>query len=162
MYRCHTVQKSRRIRQLQVDRGFNASDHNTITFNIGLDDVTDKLIRPWHNAKWELFTDELLTDWDLPERMTKKKLDKMVDYFYSRVNRALVKACKMVKVTRSSRKRDWFSDKLLLFKEKLHKQYKRHVRFNNDSETLKYHNLKRALQTGKKEILAKLCNFRSK
>ena len=76
-----------------VDRGYNASDHNTITWHTKDEQVPGEPIRKWKKAKWEVFTRELEEAiYFVPEEINRKKVDLMLRRLYANLNGALDKA----------------------------------------------------------------------
>ena len=85
------------VRDWHVDRGYNASDHNTIRFKVMLDKSEPESIRPWGKADWTAFKTELKTDYAIPDAMSMKKLDRLVDRMYAALDKAMDKACPKIK-----------------------------------------------------------------
>ena len=78
----------------RVDQAYNASDHNTITWQVLESSPPPEPTRNWKKAKWKEFTEELVkVDPFIPEWISPKKLDKMVNKLYKAINAALDKAC---------------------------------------------------------------------
>ena len=80
------------VLQWRVDRSYNASDHNNILFQYETNTTSTKQkIRPWSRADWPLFTNTLSnTDFKLPEVMSMKKLDKLVQQTYDHIKNCLL------------------------------------------------------------------------
>lgn len=64
-----TLTKGVDVWNWHVDESYNASDHNTIFFDIEADEVVPREIRPWAKADWRKFTDSLDKVRELPERI---------------------------------------------------------------------------------------------
>ena len=63
----------------RVDRSYNASDHNTILFEVEETPIDKKTVRPWSKADWPLFSKYLAeADYRVPSNMSMKKLDRLV------------------------------------------------------------------------------------
>ena len=76
------------------DLSFNGSDHHTITWTLPLQLEQRPLIRPWSKAKWKLFTNHVQDyDFNIPEELTTRKVDKLLCRWYKVINEGLDKAC---------------------------------------------------------------------
>ena len=126
-----------------VDESFNGSDHNSIFFDIELDLVAPREIRPWDKADWRKFTDSLDKVRDIPRRITCKKVDKMVDKLYKDIDIALDSACPKFKVTRKRKKAEWYTDKIALLHKKVKKQYQKALNAGTQEEEDKYEILRK-------------------
>ena len=104
-----TLTRDLRVVYWMIDRGYNGSDHNSVRFKIDLDPLPCRKVRPWSKAKWKTFHDILNKDFDIPETMSIKKLDKMVEFLYDSINNALDGACPKHKVVPKI-KSHWFDD----------------------------------------------------
>ena len=138
-----TLTKNLSVCDWRVDTRYNASDHNTILFKIdAVELVPAKIIRPWKQAKWEIFQSELnKKGYTIPRRVTKKKLDKMVEYLYTRLDTALDRACPIVRVRTKFKGSSWFSEKLRLDNVKVRKQYNIAKRVDTTEEWDKYYRM---------------------
>ena len=77
-----------------VDQGYNASDHNTIRWDTMDEKPPTPLIRPWHKAKWDVFTAGLQNaGLHIPDVFTEKKVDRMLARLMGAIRGALDKAC---------------------------------------------------------------------
>ena len=121
-----------------VDTAFNASDHNSIYFNLEADTVAPRELRPWDKADWGKFTETLDKSRILPERMTCKKLDKLVDSMYVEINTALNIACPKFKATVKRGTADWYTDKIKKLHHRVRKQYKKAMDTEVEEERRKY------------------------
>ena len=73
-----------------VDTDYNGSDHNTISFDVGLGFELVPSSRPWGKANWSTFKQVLSsTEFFIPTSMTTKKLDRLVLKLTSSIDRAL-------------------------------------------------------------------------
>ena len=114
------------LRNTTTDRGYNASDHNTIRFEIRHEANEPRKIRPWNKAKWDVFALELAAvDYKIPEVISMKKLDKLVDRTYNAINTALDLACPMITVNDAVKPSHWANEKHLEAKDKVSKLYRR-------------------------------------
>ena len=101
------------IKNWKVELNFNGSDHRTITFDLIKEREITQPYRPWHKANWPLFTNKLKTlHVNLPEKITDKKLDKVVSRFYKCIISALDEACPMTKRRTRDKHNPWFTDEI--------------------------------------------------
>ena len=116
----------------RVDRAYNASDHNTIRFEVESSVGAPRKVRPWGTADWKLFNETLRrSSFSVPEQMSMKKLDKLVERFYAEIMAALDQACPVITVTESVRQSTWSTDKHTREKERISKLYAR-AKTSND------------------------------
>ena len=95
----------------RIDSSYNASDHNSILFSLPPTERRKQSIRPWGSADWNIFRDSLRKhDFFLPESISMKKLDKMVESLYSALNQALDRACPMIEVTPTAGRNHWSTE----------------------------------------------------
>ena len=126
-----------------VDQSYNASDHNSIFYDIEVEKVPPREVRPWDKADWRKFTDALDKQRQLPDRMTCKKLDKEIDKLYKDIDAALDDACPKYLAEIKPKKTEWYTDKIRLLHFKVRKQYKKAIEINNDDEWNKLTRMKR-------------------
>ena len=137
-----------------VSRAFNASDHNSIHFQIPVAPLPFKEVRPWKSAKWDLFKTLLDKPFHPPETMSKKKLDKLTASLVSDIQSALDKTCPVFVAQPKVVANRWFtsSHKKLLIK--VRNQYRLHKRFKGQ-ESVRYYALlnkyKRKCKNAKKQ-----------
>ena len=82
------------VKKWRVDESCNASDHNTILFEVSTSLVTYPSCRKWEKTDWVLFSSELeRAEFFRPEKITDYKLDKLVAKVYKIINAALDIAC---------------------------------------------------------------------
>ena len=109
----------------RVDRKYNASDHNTIYFEVENNKLEPTLIRPWSKTDWELFSKTLADEkYDIPKGMSMKKLDKLVTKTYKAIDAALDKACPMMKFTPTVSMCGWATDKHAKGKNRVSELYR--------------------------------------
>ena len=114
------------IKHWRVNRDYNASDHNTILFEIESEKPEPELVRPWSKADWGTFTKELeAADYGIPENMSMKKLDRLLDRAYRILEEALNKACPMIRMEAKVGKSHWATDKHDKGKRKVSDLYKK-------------------------------------
>ena len=119
-----TLSKRIDIADWKVSQKYNASDHNDILFKIIADRLPGREVRPWKDADWSKFQSILGSKkFSIPERITAKKLDKMVSHMYSVLEEALDKACPIRKIKDRYKGNVWFTEKLERKKSKVQRQY---------------------------------------
>ena len=104
-----TLSRGVRVVDWFIDRGYNGSDHNSIRFKLDLDTLPVKEVRPWSKAKWGTFSQSLDREYFIPDTMSPKKLDKLVDFMYDAINEALDLACPKHQLVPKI-KSHWFND----------------------------------------------------
>ena len=137
---------SKRVSELanwRVCEEFNGSDHYTIRFDLGVFTPLQKQIRPWAQADWPVFTTLLDKDWPRPERMSMKKLDKLVDSTVSEIVAALDEACPLKLSRPPSDPAAWFTEELLQEHLRVRRQFRRYMRHKSSAEHFKYQQLLR-------------------
>ena len=113
------------VRNWEVNREYNASDHNTISFQVTSECNEPELVRPWGKADWDTFEAKLaLADYRVPDSMSMKKLDKLVDRLYKILEEALDEACPLVKMIPKINKSHWATDKHDKMKKKVSELYR--------------------------------------
>ena len=123
------------IREWRVSEEFNASDHNTITYSIDGKMVVVPEHRNWEKGDWALFTDELKkATFYRPEKLTDYKLDKLVGKLYTVINKALNKACPIVKGMSRDPVNAWYTEEVDLERQKVASSYERAKRSRAGSE----------------------------
>lgn len=58
-----------------MSREYNASDHNSIFFDLVVDIAAPSQFRLWHSADWDLFRDNLDGGYIIPDKVSVKKLE---------------------------------------------------------------------------------------
>ena len=114
------------VRNWRVCTDYNASDHNTIHFEVEANKPEPDLIRPWKKADWQVFKTHLGgADYAIPHSMSMKKLDKLVDKTYKILGDALDRACPMSKIAHQIGKSHWATEKHDKGKAEVNTLYKR-------------------------------------
>ena len=107
-----------------LDEDFNGSDHHTITWTLPMKLPSRPLIRPWKKAKWDVFTKHISQfEFDLPENLNTKKLDKLLDRWYKTINEALDKACPKRKAKLTPVETDWYGKDQRYLKNRAKRKY---------------------------------------
>ena len=110
----------------RVCQEYNASDHNTILFETDYHKPEPEMIRPWSKADWQTFRRILEeADYGIPEVMSMKKLDKLIERMYAKLERALEVSCPKIEVTRTADKSHWATEKHDEGKRKVSRLYSR-------------------------------------
>ena len=129
-----TLSRGVSVSNWRVSEAYNASDHNSIYFSVHADSEHPRLVRPWHSANWDLFYKSLDLKYNLPGRINRKKLDRLVDYMYRCVENALDRACPVTTSQTKIRSNIWFTDSLFKAQLKVRSQYKRAMQSNSAIE----------------------------
>ena len=120
------------IQNWEVNRDYNASDHNTIEFSIPTNRPPKTRIRPWSKADWGLFRKELQrADYRVPEAMSMKKLDRFVERLYQVLNEALDRSCPRTTVQHGVKSNLWFTEKHEKEKKRVSTLYDKAKRWNH-------------------------------
>ena len=123
----------------EVDTGYNGSDHNDITWTLREDRLPLPLIRPWHKAKWDVFTKKLTTAGiEIPETLDAEGLDQLLENFYEAVEEALQLACPKQEAGRRKSKTDWYTEDLRKLSAAVRRQYNTSRRTRSAVERIKY------------------------
>lgn len=97
------------IRDWRVEEDFNGSDHYTITWEVPLQLGEPRMLRPWKSADWQLFKETCQKEhFDPPTTITTRKIDRLVDRFYTIINKALDVACPLRPARPKPRDMLWF------------------------------------------------------
>ena len=109
-----------------VEREYNGSDHNTIVFSMGREKIVDEPHRPWGKADWMLFRNNLKTEtFNVPEFLTDKKLDRLVEALYKKIEKALDAACPLTKANLRDANNKWFDERIEALRVKVVDAYRR-------------------------------------
>ena len=129
------------ISNWRVDTEYNASDHNSILFDIhDVEFIPGKTIRPWQSADWALFRNKLVQEqFSIPDKIDACKLDKMVDHMYCCLDDALDAACPTFVVKPKFKGSLWFTEKLAEQQLRVKRQYNTAKRCDTDEEWRKYY-----------------------
>ena len=127
------------INDWHVDRSYNASDHNTIKFLAARTETEKVGIRPWSKADWHLFSDTLRqADYKIPEAMSMKKLDRLVQRMYSLLETALDAACPIITRESVVHKNHSSTDKHAIEKKKVSELYHRAKSSQKEDDWARY------------------------
>ena len=121
----------------RINSDYNASDHNTILYEIESRQPEPELVRPWSKADWGTLTGILQgADYKVPQDISMKKLDRLVDRLYKVLENALDEACPKMEIRPEVGKTHWATEKHDEGKEKVNKLYKR-AKASGDAEQWK-------------------------
>ena len=130
-----------------VDQSYNASDHNTIRWEIPDEPPPVPLIRPWHKAKWDVFTKEMSKQTlEYPDIFTEKKLDRLTVRFTAAIRMSLDIACPLKEASKGKKKSDWYTEDLRLLANKVRRQYHNATRSKSQLERMKYKKIQKKYQ----------------
>lgn len=111
------------------DSAFNGSDHHTISWSLPLDLPPRPLIRPWLKAKWAVFSKHISDyEFDIPEELSTRKVEKLLKRWYKVINDALDKACPKRETKLSPLEMDWYGADLKFLKNRAKRKYLIHRR----------------------------------
>lgn len=106
------------------NRSFSGSDHHTITWSLPLELTQRPPIRPWLKAKWGVFSKEVSDfEFEYPENLNSKKIDKLVDRWYKVINEALDKDCLKRPPKPSPAEMDWYGSDHRFLKNRAKRKY---------------------------------------
>ena len=114
------------INSWTVDRTYNASDHNTVTFKIGCEAVHLPRVWKWHKANWEKFSDTVNKyKHGLPKLIKDEDCEKEVSRIYKTINHAMKISIPKSKPTTVDKNNPWWSKELKDMRNRVSKLYKR-------------------------------------
>ena len=127
------------VRNWRVNRDYNASDHNTILFEMDTHKPELELIRPWSKADWGVFTTQLKqAKYEIPKDMSMKKLDKLIGKTYLVLESALDAACPMLEINPRIGKSHWTTEKHTKGKAKVNELYRAAKKSGTDESWRRY------------------------
>ena len=107
-----------------LDEEFNGSDHPSITWSVPLEPPSLPKVRPWSQAKWEVFTNDIANyDFHIPESFNSLKVDKLLRRWYKVVNSALDKACPLRPVKPTPIESEWYGEDLRYLHNRVKRKY---------------------------------------
>ena len=126
---CIDVTLTRNIHQSimnwEVDRGYNASDHNTITYELKQDFMKIPKTWKWHKADWECFREEMCKfKLVLPDIIDQQFCEEMVSSYYKSIRQATKKAVPRGKARVIDKNNPWWSPKYKEMRWRVNKLYK--------------------------------------
>ena len=122
-----TISNGLNVNRWKVDPSFNGSDHNTILFDLQATPPPTRIqIRKWSSCKWEYFTRSLQKEsFFIPDTITEKKIDKMVNNLYEKLNYAINLACPLsTQKFDPTDKKEWFTPELKQLEKSVAKTYR--------------------------------------
>jgi len=146
------------IHNWHVNKNLNHSDHHTIEYTLDTEIENIAPHRPWGQADWNIFK-TLLADKniEIPDIITPRKLEKMVDKLYKIIEKALDKACPMTEEMKINRNNPWFKGKLKELRKEVIKHHKNFIINPTPGRNTEY---KRALRTYKKLCAKEKLNYK--
>ena len=106
------------------DNEFNGSDHHTISWSIQMAMDKGRMIRPWSKAQWSVFTEHIRDyEFQLPETMNARKIDKLLKRWYKVINEGLDKACPKREAKLSPIEMEWFGKDQKYLKNRAKRKY---------------------------------------
>ena len=123
----------------EVNRGYNASDHNTIKFRIGRHRIILPKTRKWHKADWEKFSDSLLScKTTLPNLIKDEDCEKELTNIYRCINSAMKKAIPKSKAAIVDKNNPWWNPKLKNQRNIVSKLYQKQIKVPTEANINKY------------------------
>ena len=123
----------------EVDRRYNASDHNTIKFKIGRDKIVLPKTWKWHKADWGKFSDSLLNyKTTLPNLIKDEDCEKELTNIYRHINSAMKKAIPKSKAVIVDKNNPWWNQNLKTQRNTVSKLYQRQIKSPSESNINKY------------------------
>ena len=127
------------VKNWAVNRDYNASDHNSIIFQIEEHKPEPELVRPWGKADWNELRRVLEGgDVRIPKDMSMKKLDKLVDRTYDLLESALDAACPKIEVNPTVKKSHWATEVHDEGKQKVTELYRAAKRSRDSAQWERY------------------------
>ena len=127
------------IQDWEVHEDYNGSDHNTITWRVENVLMQEEECRPWSQADWKAFKDNLgKANLHIPEIISRQGLDQMVEHLYQVLTGALDKVCPIQSKTIRCRANRWYTPQLAAQAKRVKKQYLRAKRTKSLIERNKY------------------------
>ena len=125
-----------------VDTNYNGSDHNNIIFSLPVDIPNAERSRQWKKMDWNKYTSYLTkTNINIPDRITKKKVDNIVQKLYDKINHALDQSCPTTMDIKKN-PTHWYNTDLKELNNKVTKAYKQYVKSNGTRERKVYIDLR--------------------
>ena len=135
------------IQHWRVDRTYNGSDHNSIYYTIENENTAPVTVRPWSRANWGTFTEHLkLADYRLPEGISMKKLDRLIDRMYNVIQEGLDRACPQITIQPKIQKGHWVTEMHTNMKSKVSTLYKKAMKSGLDDDRLAYRKADKAFK----------------
>ena len=127
------------------EMSFNGSDHHTITWSLPIALKTRPKIRPWKQAKWDVFTKEIEKhEFHQPETINTRKIKKLLKRWYKVVQAALDIGCPLREAKLSPVEADWYGPDHRYLKNRAKRKYLAHRRSSCPRKRKAYVKAKRA------------------
>ena len=140
----------------EVCNAYNASDHNTVTYDLKQDLIKIPKTWKWHKADWDVFHTEMLKfKVDIPNTIDQHTCEDMVANFYKSVRHATKKAVPQGKAKIFDKNNPWWSPKYKEMRRHVNKLYKAQLNAPSTANINKYkdahHAYKTACEKARKE-----------
>ena len=123
----------------EVDRRYNASDHNTIKFKIGRDKIVLPKTWKWHKAEWEKFSDSLLNyKTTMPNVIKDEDCEKELTNIYRYINSAMKKSIPKSKAAVVDKNNPWWNQTLKKQRNTVSKLYQKQIKSPTESNISNY------------------------
>ena len=137
----------RGVERWRLCREHNASDHNTILFEIESDPIPPKLIRPWSKTNWGALTAHLSqVDYQIPSNMSMKKLEKLVAKMYGHLHTAVDLACPEIEIKPKVPNSNWATEEHDIEQAKVKRLYTTARDFRSSSAWDRYREADKAFK----------------
>ena len=136
-----TLSKNMRVDIInwKVDREYNASDHNTITYELGREQIQLHKSWKWHKADWQAFSEKLMTyKSTLPSNIKDKDCEKELKHMYDCIRGAMKKAIPKSKATVVDKNYPWWNNKLKQQRALVSKLYKKQLNAPSEANVNRY------------------------
>ena len=116
------------IADWKVCRIYNNSDHHSINFRIRTEIIEIPAGRNYSKANWDILSKELdaMTIY-IPEVISERKLDKMVEKVNACIELALDKACPILPAKIVNKNNPWWTSQLEELRKQVTNSYKKYI-----------------------------------
>ena len=127
------------ILEWEVDRRYNASDHNTIKFKIGRDKIILPKTWKWHKAEWEKLSDSLLNyKTTMPNVIKDEDCEKELTNIYRYINSAMKKSIPKSKAAIVDKNNPWWNLTLKKQRNTVSKLYQKQIKSPTEANISNY------------------------
>ena len=112
-----------------MDTTYNASDHHSICFTLQFGFKYVPPTRHWARAYWSKFR-EIMSDQDIyiPDTITDKKLDKLLQKLYNSISYALDQSCPLTTGHRRDPNQTWYTEWMQTLRDRVARHYSKQRR----------------------------------
>lgn len=127
------------ISNWRVDRKYNASDHNSIMYELACEKITIPKQWKWYKADWDKFS-AMLAGYklQLPENIKDEDCETAITDLYRAINRAMKSCIPQTKQKTVDKNNPWWTHELKLERAKVSKLYKAQNKTPTDTNVDKY------------------------